>query len=293
MYDTNMMTSQHGTSETMRSESAIPARAIASLTGAGSMLHVLGQEAQTIAWRARHLMWLSARTQPALFYALAERRGFGRHQLVGPETELVIEGYPRSANSYAVIGLQLAQSRPRQIAHHTHAPAQVILAAQRGLPLLVPIRHPRDAVASLLIRDPRYSVDLALRAYASFYEAVLPYADRMVLAPFDDLTRDLGGVIRTVNRRFGTDFDAPSADPEHTAATFRLIEEIDAQTGGGEHTVARPSTWRREYRQTILRQVQAASRYSDILGLYERAVAPRPVTMPRGSRVIVLSAATG
>jgi hypothetical protein len=243
------------------------------------------------AWRIRHRAWLVAREQPQLFYALARRRGFAANQLVGPSTQLVIEGFPRSANSYAVIGFQLAQPAWLPVAHHTHAPAQVIRAAEHGIPLLVPIRHPRDAIASLLIRDRRYSVDLAVEAYASFHETVLPYRSAMVLTRFEDVTRDLGGVIRQVNQRFGTSFGLPpSADAEFRQACFRMIEEIDTLSGGSEHSVARPSAWRLERKRELINRIQNASSYPAILELYEHAVKPRLAPTPGRSRVIVLSA---
>jgi hypothetical protein len=243
------------------------------------------------AWQIRHRGWLIAREQPQLFYALARSRGFPSNQLVGPETQLVIEGFPRSANSYAVVGFQIAQPTWLPVAHHTHAPAQIIRAADRGIPLLVPIRHPRDAIASLLIRDRRYTVDLAVEAYASFHETILPYLGSMVLARFEDVTRDLGGVIQRVNRQFRTSFALPpGADDDFRAACFRVIEEIDIRTGGNERTVARPSAWRQERKRELVERVQNAHGYADILELYEQAVAPRVILAPIRSRVIVLSA---
>ena len=228
------------------------------------------------AWQIRHRGWLIARERPTLFYAFARRRGFPPDQLVGAHTQLVIEGFPRSANSYAVIGFQLAQPALLSLAHHTHAPAQIIRAVERNIPLMVPVRHPRDAIASLLIRDRRYSIGLAVDAYASFYRTVLPYRDALVLAPFDDLTRDLGSVVRRVNSKYGTSFALPpSSDDKFRNACFRQIEEIDRRTGGNESTVARPSAWRQERKRELVARIQNAERYPEILELYENAVAPR------------------
>jgi hypothetical protein len=226
-------------------------------------------------WRVRHELWLLARTDPRVFYALAPHRGFRDHELVGPDTELVIEGYPRSANSYAVIGFHLAQSQQRKLAHHTHAPAQVIRAVKQGTPVIVPIRHPRDAVSSLLIRDSRYTIDLALRAYGCFYKAIMPCADHGVLATFEDITRDLGGVVHAVNRRFGTDFDLPSSDPEQVSACFRVIEAVENSKGGDERSVARPSSWREARKGDLVTRIQQSSIYEGVLDLYEQTVAAR------------------
>jgi hypothetical protein len=234
------------------------------------------------AWQLRHRGWLASREQPMLFYAFARHRGVPSDQLVGADTQMVIEGFPRSANSYAVIGFQLAQPELLTVAHHTHAPAQVIRAVERNIPLMVPIRHPRDAIASLLIRDRRYSIGLAVDAYASFYQSVLPYRDALVLARFDDITRDLGGVIRRVNSQYGTSFALPpSSDDEFRDACFRQIEEIDLRSGGNEYTVARPSAWRQERKRELVTRIQNAGRYPEILELYGSAVAQRVVASPK------------
>ncbi|RMG27959.1 MAG: hypothetical protein D6732_19595, partial [Methanobacteriota archaeon] len=46
-------------------------------------------------------------------------------KLIGARTEIVIEGYPRSANTFAVVAFRLAQNRPVKIAHHLHMEAQI------------------------------------------------------------------------------------------------------------------------------------------------------------------------
>src|SRR5262245_65181203 len=84
--------------------------------------------------RARRRLrgWLGQ--HPALYLPLARgfRRAYdGSRKTVGPETELVIEGFPRCGNSFAVAAFSLAQPRPVRIAHHLHAPAQVIAGTRR------------------------------------------------------------------------------------------------------------------------------------------------------------------
>jgi len=66
--------------------------------------------------------------------------------LFSNDTELVIEGYPKRANAFAVSAFQMAQGRPVKMAHHLHPPINVILAAKRNIPCLVLIRHPDQCV---------------------------------------------------------------------------------------------------------------------------------------------------
>ena len=63
---------------------------------------------------------------PTLALPVARLRGHG--EPFDPGVDIVIEGFPRSANSVAVHAFRVAQDRPVRIAHHLHAPAQVIAA---------------------------------------------------------------------------------------------------------------------------------------------------------------------
>lgn len=150
-----------------------------------------------------------------------------RHPLVvvQAETELVIEGYPRSANTFSAFAFQTSQPHPVRLAHHLHAPAQIAAAAPRGLPILVPVRHPRDAAISIAIRSPYVSLTHALDAYRRFHEAILPYRDACHVALFEDVTADFGRVVEAVNARFGTAFTAFHHTPENVQAVYALIEE--------------------------------------------------------------------
>ena len=92
------------------------------------------------------------------------------HQWVTPTTEIVIERYPRSANTFALVAFQLAQSRELEIAHHLHAAAQIKRAVALGVPAIVLVREPSEAVLSLMVRDPSASMRWAIRGYVRFFQ---------------------------------------------------------------------------------------------------------------------------
>jgi hypothetical protein len=140
-------------------------------------------------------------------------------------TELVIEGYPRSANTFSAFAFQLAQPRPVRIAHHLHAPAQIIAAARRGVPALVLVREPRDSAISIAIRDPHVSLAQALDAYRRFHEAILPHRDSCHVALFEDVTGDYGRVVDALNAKFGTAFTPFHHTRENVERVYALIEE--------------------------------------------------------------------
>jgi hypothetical protein len=162
---------------------------------------------------------------PALYLPLA-RVKYRRPgpEAVGPETELVIDGFTRSAITFAVFAFQLAQQEPVRVAHHLHAPAQLIEAANRRIPALALIREPEGAVLSAMIREPYVTPRRALIAYSRFYESLLPHRSRLVVGDFDEVTSDLGAVIRKVNRRFGTRFGEFEHNAENVRACYHLVE---------------------------------------------------------------------
>src|SRR5262245_23802891 len=209
--------------------------------------------------RARRRLrgWLGQ--HPALYLPLAGgfRRAFdGSRKAVSRETEVVIEGFPRCGNSFAFAAFSLAQPRPVRIAHHLHAPAQIIAGAKHGIPTVVLIRRPDDAVVSLLLRKPDWEADEAYAEYVRFYATILPHRERFVVASFEQVVADFAPVVRRLNRRFGTAFVKFQHTPENVQRCFEHLERISLANGHGgaefEMAVARPSP-EREGRKRIVR----------------------------------------
>lgn len=173
--------------------------------------------------RARHRLRTYVCEHPAGYLAVA-RRKYTWHgvEVIGPGTELVIDGYTRSATTFAVYAFQLTQDRPVRLAHHLHAPAQLIEAARRGLPAVALIRRPQAAILSQLLREPYVALRDAVLAYARFYERLMAYRDSFVIGEFGQVTEDFGAVIKQLNERFGTDF----TESVHTDASVRECFEL-------------------------------------------------------------------
>jgi len=192
-------------------------------------------------------------THPTLYLTLCRIRPKTRQITVFKDTEIVIEGFPRSANTFAVAAFTFAQGRPVKIARHLHAPAQVIAAVRRGIPCVVVIRKPRDAVLSQLVRAPHVSAEQALKDYIRFYRSIAPYRDKFVVGRFEEVTTDFGEVIRRVNARFGANFKLFKHTDENLQKVFHMVEEMDKQDTGlrevKEETVARPSAYREKLKK--------------------------------------------
>lgn len=172
----------------------------------------------------RRLRW-SVRSRAAEHpgYLYLARR-VHREAVVSDATELVIDGFTRSASTFAVVAFQLAQPRPVRVGHHMHAAGQIIQAVRLGIPTLLTVRRPEDTVLSLVIREPYVTLGQGLSAYARFHERLLDHRDGMVVADFPEVTQHLDRTIARLNARFGTDFTAFVPTPERTRECFDLIE---------------------------------------------------------------------
>lgn len=122
-------------------------------------------------------------------------------------TDLVIEGYPRCGNSFAEAALELV--RPDlKLGHHRHAPAQLLFAAKEGLPAVMLMRDPLDAVVSVLARRPGSTSPIqAFKDYESFYSAVEPVAHQVLVSDFDVTTAQISRLLEAIEDRFSLGLD--------------------------------------------------------------------------------------
>jgi hypothetical protein len=186
--------------------------------------------------RVRNLRWtLRSRMaeRPGYLHLARRRHGEG---VVSPATELVIDGFTRSASTFAVVAFQLAQPEPVRVGHHLHAPSQVLEAVRLSVPVLLTVRPPEDTVLSLVVREPYVTIAQGLNAYARFHRRLLPAVGAMVVADFPEVTTRLDRSIERVNARFGTSFAPFDPTPERTQECFDLIE-MRARRPPWAHTI--------------------------------------------------------
>lgn len=204
--------------------------------------------------RLKH--WLRGLLGPYPFYIrLLRWHHAGANGLVGADTEIVIESYPRSGNTFSVTAFEMAQNREMRRGDHLHAPAQVILAANMRIPCLVLVRRPQDAIFSHVIRFPHIPIRQCLTDYIRFYRTVLPYRSAYVLATFEAATRDFGVVVKALNERFGTSFVEFDHTPDNEEQCFRLIQQrYESRYGDGqaisEAIHSRPSEGKVQIKET-------------------------------------------
>lgn len=178
------------------------------------------------------------------------------------DTDIVIEGYPRSGNTFASSAFRLAQTKPVKIAYRLHASSQLICAAKMNIPAIVLIRQPEDAVLSWVIHRSHLTIEQALKGYISFYQAILPYQASFIIADFDRVIGDFGAIIREVNQKYQTNFSEFVHNDENVAQCFAVIDDFYRGAGQGKistQTVARPSNDRQKIKEQLRSQFNSNS----------------------------------
>lgn len=215
-----------------------------------------------------------ASAHPLVYLPIARRKyGTLGHRIVRADTELVIDGFERSGNWFAVAAFLAAQRRPVKVAHHLHAPAQVAAAVESGVPTVVLVRNPVDAVVSQMIRSRGVRPRQALAAWTRYYSHVLPLREWVVVADFERVTGDLGDVTAEVNAKFATDFELFESTAVNVQACFAWIDEVNRARYGRlvETAVGRPSATREQMKAEVFRRVRApdcAARVAEATALY-------------------------
>ena len=204
--------------------------------------------------RARHHLRRPLARQPYLWDATMLARADKRRTLAVPRTSLVIEGFPRSGNTFSVAAFMVANGANHHIGRHLHGAPHVLRAARIGLPTVVLIREPRGAVLSYLIRRDTLSPDDALLEYLDFYRTALRVRGQFVVGLFDQVVSDFGSITDQVNRHFGTSFTRFEPTPANRDAAFAVVEEMNRLECRGEVLethVGRPSAQRTQRKREL------------------------------------------
>lgn len=212
---------------------------------------------------------------PVLFFPIFKFLGSQRtirECLLSADSRIVIEGFPRSANTFAVVAFRYAQNGEVPMAHHLHVEAQILEGVRKRLPVIALIRKPESAIKSLMIRHNEITENEALVRYLEFYSAVKKVRENVVIADFDNVTRDFGSVISLVNKKFGCNFKLFEHNDKNVSAVYTEIDKINNLLDGGKEThVARPSNSRKKDSSKVALcsdnplMVKANSLYADLM----------------------------
>jgi SAM-dependent methyltransferase len=171
----------------------------------------------------------------------------GTTRRITAATDLVIEGYPRSSNTFAAAAIAVSSGGSLTVASHVHTPSQVIDAARKKVPTLMVVREPRATVRSLVMAAPHVPVDTAIAEWVHHHRVLWPYRGSFVVGTFEQITTDLPAVLRRVNRRFGIDLPMFEHTADAVAAVdLRMRADHDRFHPGDQLSAPWPIEQRRE-----------------------------------------------
>lgn len=188
-----------------------------------------------------------------------------RRTVVTRKTDLLIEGFPRSGNSFARNAFLLACNHEYKLSSHLHFIANVRRAIRLKKPVLILVRNPLDAVSSYLIyRGDRFPVAQALYEYIDFYTYVLENREHLAVASFEEVTKSFGKVLERVNQRFQTSFPLFNHTPDNVERCLDTTRDqispwfSDRRRWNDERNVSAPDTARVDLKEAIQSKLHGA-----------------------------------
>lgn len=170
--------------------------------------------------------------KPRLAWLVAHADARTRLSLPDRDTEIVIDGFPRSANSFSLVSF-LSVNPEARVSNHLHSPLSVHGARRFGIPMIMMIRNPREAVRSYIQFVEGVTPVSAIRMYSGYYRAALPFIDDIVVADFQEVVTDFASVVERCNQKFGTSFALPGPAPQFAS---------DVQVTIRDHWAGHPGT---------------------------------------------------
>jgi hypothetical protein len=118
-----------------------------------------------------------------------------KNSLVNDNTDICVDGFPRSANSYTTYFVKVANKK-LNVAHHTHSPINIKLALKKDVPMLILIRKPLPAISSLILKmetDKNLHftlfIEYAFIRYKTYYNYVIKNHSNIIILNFEEFTK--------------------------------------------------------------------------------------------------------
>jgi hypothetical protein len=117
--------------------------------------------------------------------------GWRERKLVSRTTDLCIDAFPGSGNSFVSNSVRGAVDRPVNIESHFHQTAQLKRALALEIPAVVLVRDPKGACTSQMSKHPSLAAPVVLLRWIQYYRWVRRRFDRLTVVLFDDVIRDV------------------------------------------------------------------------------------------------------
>lgn len=207
---------------------------------------------------------------PNWYFKLFARKYPFSEMAVKSNTALCIEGFPRSANSYAVVAFRLV-NRDVTVAHHLHVAAQITQSCLQNIPAIAVLRNPKEAVASFLVFQSSKKADIYLKAYVDFHKTIEPFSDNILYASFETVTSDFNKVILEANKKFNRKYNTINNLSEREDEIFAKLKKVNNQffAGQSQKNMA-PDESRKKLKEQVKKQIEASRYLNAAMDIYTR-----------------------
>jgi hypothetical protein len=218
------------------------------------------------------------RQHPALYFSIVGRRESVKRLRAHKNTELVVEAFPRSANTTSVLALFHAQGESFRVGHHLHVAAHIKYAVKHAIPCLVIMRNPLDCVASLMVMRKGGNPSHFLKDYIDFARVVERCLQEVVVVDFGDVTqRRMAFAIEAVNSKYKTEFIVPSGSDEEQQWVRKRVSELnEIYSAGDEESLSIPTAAKHANAEKMKQRIrdESPTELKKAEALYTRLVNP-------------------
>ena len=180
-----------------------------------------------------------------------------KFRFVDSETDIVLEGFPRSANTFSYVALKNIAPKLK-IAHHLHLPVQIISGVKQKKPVVILIRRPKDAIISLLLRNSKININDAIKHYEVFYKIALKYKDKIIIAEFNNVIKDFNIIIKKINKKSNLKLPKFDNSSENLKRCREIVENMDKEDTRlddiNHYTVALPTPTKKKAKIELLKK---------------------------------------
>ncbi|WP_297092256.1 hypothetical protein [uncultured Draconibacterium sp.] len=212
-------------------------------------------------------------SNPKIYFTLLKLNGNYNERICQKDTDIVTEGFPRSANSFFVNALRVTfriKNRPIiKIAHHNHSVAQIKVGLKYNIPIVILIRKPSDAIASFILMQNHSNIKNLIKDYISFYSYVSKVKKKVLIITFSEIINNYPGAIKKINIKYGLDFPQ-IMDGNIKKLTFQEIKKRDNKNLGKDNTEKHgiPSDKKEMLKKEIIKEIESIPIYYKAEQLY-------------------------
>lgn len=206
---------------------------------------------------------------PIVFRTVASLRNrqLSKSRWIMPNTDLLIEGFPRSANTFFMRIIRAATKSQLRIASHVHRPEQISMAAHYGVPGIVIFRDPLECVASLVVRNSGYEISDNLKLYQSFCRKALDAdPNRILLLDFTAVIESPGHFAEAVLAHF---------DIPHVPIDAELIVQSTQDQRKVQTTSSLPNAQKDAMKAEVYDEIRADPNFAMAVDLFQEVMVRR------------------